>query len=1099
MAFQMDNGHRSRDQALTMVKNKRYAPPSAGESSETKEATRAPGQGLSQRVERAQQHGDGGRVHANTQYSQQGARGGGRYQDPIPHQPSNDPAKYQAHGCYGRGGPRQRGTPRPYHDGRRSGSGGRGVPTTTSVTLPELHQAPQVHHQVPVVTPSPPETCSSSLHVEVNTGQVQLQFQQLAIPDQSSSIQGMQLAPPSSKSGRFPMRPGKGTSGSRCIVKANHFSAELPDKDLHQYDVSISPDVPSCGVNRAVIGELVTLYRQSHLGGRLPAYDGRKSLYTAGPLPFTTRTFEIVLQDEEDRIGGAQVAQRYAILDIFVTCYSVCSLLIYLPVVRREKHFMVVIKFAARADLHHLAMFLAGKLPDAPQDAIQVLDIVLRELPTARYSPVARSFYSPNLGTRQQLGDGLESWRGFYQSIRPTQMGLSLNIDMSSTAFIEPLPVIDFVAQLLNRNVSIRPLSDADRVKIKKALRGVKVEVTHRGNMRRKYRIFGLTSQATRELTFPIDDHGTMKTVILYFQETYGFNIQHTTLPCLQVGNPQKPNYLPMEVCKIVEGQRYSKRLNDKQITALLKVTCQRPQQRELDILQTVNHNAYHEDPYAQEFGIRIDERLALVEARVLPPPRLKYHDSGREKDVLPRIGQWNMRNKKMVNGGRVNDWICINFSRNVPDSAATSFCRQLAEMCQISGMDFSIDPLFPPLTTRPENVERALRSRYQDAMNALKPLGRQLDLLIVVLPDNNGSLYGNIKRICETDLGLASQCCLTKHVYKRSPQYFANVALKINVKVGGRNTVLVDALSRRIPLVSDRPTIIFGADVSHPHPGEDSSPSIAAVVASQDWPEVTKYAGLVSAQTRRQELIQDLFKVWQDPQRGTVTGGMVKELLISFRRSTGQKPQRIIFYRDGVSEGQFYQVLLYELDAIRKACASLEPNYQPPVTFVVVQKRHHTRLFANNHNDQRSVDGKSGNILPGTVVDSKICHPTEFDFYLCSHAGIQGTSRPAHYHVLWDENKFTADGLQTLTNNLCYTYARCTRSVSVVPPAYYAHLAAFRARFYMEPDTSDGGSVASGVTTSRGPTGARRAAGNVAVKPLPDLKENVKRVMFYC
>ena len=36
---------------------------------------------------------------------------------------------------------------------------------------------------------------------------------------------------------------------------------------------------------------------------------------------------------------------------------------------------------------------------------------------------------------------------------------------------------------------------------IKKALRGVKVEVTHRGNMRRKYRISGLTSQATGELT----------------------------------------------------------------------------------------------------------------------------------------------------------------------------------------------------------------------------------------------------------------------------------------------------------------------------------------------------------------------------------------------------------------------------------------------------------------------------------------------------------------------------------------------------------------------------------------------------------------------
>lgn len=91
-------------------------------------------------------------------------------------------------------------------------------------------------------------------------------------------------------------------------------------------------------------------------------------------------------------------------------------------------------------------------------------------------------------------------------------------------------------------------------------------------------------------------------------------------------------------------------------------------------------------------------------------------------------------------------------------------------------------------------------------------------------------NVAGDLKRICETDLGIVSQCCLTKHVFRMSKQYLANVALKINVKVGGRNTVLVDALSRRIPLVSDRPTIIFGADVTHPHPGEDSSPSIAAV-----------------------------------------------------------------------------------------------------------------------------------------------------------------------------------------------------------------------------------------------------------------------------
>jgi hypothetical protein len=51
---------------------------------------------------------------------------------------------------------------------------------------------------------------------------------------------------------------------------------------------------------------------------------------------------------------------------------------------------------------------------------------------------------------------------------------------------------------------------------------------------------------------------------------------------------------------------------------------------------------------------------------------------------------------------------------------------------------------------------------------------------------------------------------------------------------------------------------------------------------------------------------------------------------------------------------------------------------------------------------------------------------------WTCFYLMWQGTSRPAHYHVLWDENNFTADGIQSLTNNLCYTYARCTRSVSV-------------------------------------------------------------------
>lgn len=44
----------------------------------------------------------------------------------------------------------------------------------------------------------------------------------------------------------------------------------------------------------------------------------------------------------------------------------------------------------------------------------------------------------------------------------------------------------------------------------------------------------------------------------------------------------------------------------------------------------------------------------------------------------------------------------------------------------------------------------------------------------------------------------------------------------------------------------------------------------------------------------------------------------MVKNLLISFYRVNNAKPARIIFFRDGVSEGQFREVLRYEVSKFR-------------------------------------------------------------------------------------------------------------------------------------------------------------------------------------
>ena len=212
--------------------------------------------------------------------------------------------------------------------------------------------------------------------------------------------------------------------------------------------------------------------------------------------------------------------------------------------------------------------------------------------------------------------------------------------------------------------------------------------------------------------------------------------------------------------------------------------------------------------------------------------------------------------------------------------------------------------------------------------------------------------------------------------------------------------------------------------------------PSIVAVVGSVE-PRAAQYEVQVRIQDtgldRNEEVIQDL---------KNVTVVLLKKF---YEKNNGRKPERLVMFRDGVSEGQFLTVLAKEVVAMREACKELEDGYEPPITYIVVQKRHHTRFFPADNNKYRN-----GNALAGTVVDQGINHPTEGDFYLLryvcdidydndcckldvtqtfpSHEGIQGTSRPCHYHVLWDDSNFTADELEVLAYYLCHLYSRCTR-----------------------------------------------------------------------
>ena len=821
---------------------------------------------------------------------------------------------------------------------------------------------------------------------------------------------------------RCPKRPNYGVEGRKINLRANHLQIKIPSGHIYHYSINIQPEKCPRIVNREIVSTMINAYSNSIFVGLLPVFDGKSNMYTRKPI---------------HSLGQGAI-------DIDVT----------LPGNRRERVFRVRIGWVSEISLDCLQMALEGHKKDIPMISINALDVVIRHLPSMRYTPVGRSLFSTPEGQCYPLGSGREVWSGYYQEVRPSQWKALLNIDTSSTAFYKSQPVLDFLGEVLKINSKEfkGPLKDADRVKFGKEIKNLKVEVTHCGQMRRKYRVCEVTRKPAQLQTFPLqlENGGVVEcTVAKYFLEKYNIKLRYLFLPCLQVGQETKHTFLPLEVCNIVKGQRCIKKLTDIQTSTMIKKTSLNAPNRETEIKQIIRKAKINEDQYIKEFEIGVDDQLIKVDGRVLEAPILQYKTmQGIVNNVIPRRGKWDMINKQFYDGIEIKTWAIACFASKtiVCQESLKQFVQTFKRISSEAGMPILHDP-FPCDYVQDSAL---LVERY---FRYIKDTLPTIQLILVVLPGKT-PIYAEVKRIGDTVLGIATQCVQARNVNRtgNQAQTISNIVLKVNVKLGGINSILLPEIK---PEICKQPVIFLGASVAHPSAGDIRRPSIAAVVGSQD-DLLSKYAATVRLQTHRLEIIKEL-------------SDMVKNLLLTYYKcSGGYKPHRIILFRDGVSESQFSNVLNDELLSIREACLSLEEKakYRPGITFIVVQKRHHTRLFCRDKKDLMDRDNRSGNVPPGTTVDHGITHPTEFDFYLCSHQGIQGTSRPSHYHVLWDDNKFSADELQRITYQLCHTYVRCTRSVSIPAPSFYSHLVALRARYYLGQREADPGSEGSDVAS---------------------------------
>ncbi|KAE8746943.1 Argonaute-2 [Frankliniella occidentalis] len=820
---------------------------------------------------------------------------------------------------------------------------------------------------------------------------------------QSESSKGPQQAPSSSGDARVTpaggqvsrAQPGKSFAlpqrancppdpkvGRPIQLEVNHLLLQIrdPTVKIYHYDVAIDPDKPKRFM-RLVMEEM----QKKFYPRNFPGFDGKKNLYSKGPLPFNTEISEEVNVRDDERQDN------------------------------KPKTFKVTIKLARNnISLQELFAYQkSGRSTSTPQDVIQALDVILR------FVQVGRSFFCPPVSP-MDLGNGMELWYGYFQSFI---MGNKpyLNIDVAHKGFPTSQSLLKLLKAFDSRSATPEEAMKYNQHELERFIKGLKVEyqVPNIETSKRTYRVNGLRRNAFEE-RFQMGDDGKTITIGEYFAKHKGYQLRFPNLPCVHVGHREKDVLVPFELCVLLPGQATQKKLDEGQTAKMVKVAATNVQDRKNKIKEAMQRANVNASPQVKELGLSVATEFAKINGRILPAPKLAYYQN---RTVQPMKGVW--RGGQFRETRALKKWICLQIC-NIPREALSSFAENLRS--EAGKVNMFMEKPDPPIIMdgrgNPQKILKDLRER----LGELSKQGYQL--VLVVISGYNKQIYGQVKQVAELQVGVLTQCVKDLTVTRRNNQATVhNIMLKINAKFNGINQVIDD--SSKVKCFNNK-VLVFGADVTHPSPDAKDIPSVAAVTASHDV-KGFKYNMRIRLQAPRQEMIEDLEAI-------------VYEQVGIYSKETGGLPQHVVFYRDGVSEGQFQQVLGIELTAIFKACA--RHSFKPKVTFLVVQKRHHTRFFPMNPRDS---DDRNGNVPAGTIVDMEITHPNEIDFYLVSHASIQGVARPTKYHVLWDDANMSENDIQLMTYNLCHLFTRCDRAVSYPAPTYYAHLAASRGRVYLE------------------------------------------------
>ena len=401
------------------------------------------------------------------------------------------------------------------------------------------------------------------------------------------------------------------------------------------------------------------------------------------------------------------------------------------------------------------------------------------------------------------------------------------------------------------------------------------------------------------------------------------------------------------------------------------------------------------------EWGLYLEPDVIKFTGRILESECVFFGKNTKVTPSLDRPVDWGstVSRNALLRTPNLNHWFILYCQKDT--RCTQEFAGMFKNVTKVMGMNVRDPHMICLRDDKIETYVQALRKSIQQTAN----------LMVIVFPTNRTDRYSAVKRVCCVEMPVASQVIMSRTISRgdKLKSITEKIALQVNCKLGGALWALA------IPMDN---CMICGIDVYHAGNGQ-SKGSVAGFVASLDK-LLTIWHSKICIQGKRQEIVD-----------------MLQMCLISavkaYHRHNTRYPDRIIIYRDGVSDGQLEIVVKYEIKQLLAAFKAIEINYEPTLTVIIVQKRINTRIFEKSSSGLR-------NPSPGTIVDCYITKPDVYDFFLVSQNIRQGTVSPTRYIVIYDSRNMKPEHIQRLTYKLCHLYYNWPGTIKVPAPCQYAH-----------------------------------------------------------